>query len=1180
MGLNASLASLANVSLSVVLGGAAMGAAGLRAAQEEPAPPPAVSLDGEWLLAMDPANEGVAQGWFRGPVPAAVRTRVPWIIQDAFPGYHGAAWYWREFDVPANPHAAGRFLLRFWAVDYKADVWVDGQPAGSHEGGETPFTLDVTGLVRPGQTARLAVRVLNPTHEPIDGIVLRQTPHRNKALPYAAGNAWDQGGIIDSVELLLTPAVRIEDLWVQPDWRTGVIRTVVSVSNSLPGPTRARLDLSAAPAAGGETLATVTLACDLPSGTTPVETAVSVPQHRLWQLNDPVLYRVTARLCQEGSSSWDEQSVRCGFRDFRLEGGFFRLNGKRIFLRCSHTGNCCPVGLELPVDPDWLRRDLINVKMMGFNMIRFIAGIPKRSQLDFCDELGLMVYEECYAAWCLEDSPDMARRYDESVLGMIRRDRNHASVAIWGLLNETPDGPVFRHAAAVLPKVREADDTRLVLLNSGQWDREGSGRASLRGLQAWHPEGRVDPCVTRNPLGRPLTGLGITWAPGQLALHPGAGGEYAAVRWTCPEAGECEIRVAFRSIAERATTDVHVLHNREALHDGFINLRGAGPESAFSGTRRMASGDTLDVLVGFGNGDYGADTTAAAIRIRTASGEVFDAADQFSPSANPNGPWTYGFLAPGPVPDPGTLTLFAAAETVGGDAGTVGCVSNPGSVEWQDILSDRHPYQHVPHTAATVAFLRSTSGGELPLFVSEYGVGSAVDLWRAARHYERLGKTEAEDARLYRAWLDRFLADWERWRLAECFSGPDEFFLESQRRMARERLFGLNALRANPAIIGHSLTGTVDQGMTGEGLFTTFRELKPGTTDALFEALAPLRLCVFAVPSNVYRGSRVRLEAVLANEDVLPPGEYPVRLQLVGPGMERILDRVVSVTVPPGEARGEPPFALPFFAEDAVVDAPSGRYRFLAALERGGAAMRGEADVFVFDAADMPPVTAEAVLWGEDEALAAWLAGRGLRCRPFAPGLPARREVILVPAAPAPGGPAAWRALAEHIARGSAAVFLAPEVFREGDRPTAWVPLAGKGTLAGLRSWLYHKDEWAKRHPAFDGLPCGGMLDYALYRELLPDLAFCGQEAPEEAIAGGNDCSCDYAAGLFLAVYGFGAGRFVLNTLRIRERLGTDPVAERLLRNLLNYGAATAQGPLAGLPPDFEARLEAIGYRQ
>ena len=103
-----------------------------------------LSLDGPgWRLATDPKNVGRDQRWFAAPRTEALPTQVPWIIQDAFPGYHGVAWYWREFLAPAHPHADGRYLLRCWAVDYQAEVWVNGLAVGSHEGGETPFLLDV-----------------------------------------------------------------------------------------------------------------------------------------------------------------------------------------------------------------------------------------------------------------------------------------------------------------------------------------------------------------------------------------------------------------------------------------------------------------------------------------------------------------------------------------------------------------------------------------------------------------------------------------------------------------------------------------------------------------------------------------------------------------------------------------------------------------------------------------------------------------------------------------------------------------------------------------------------------------------------------------------------------------------------------------------------------------------------
>ena len=128
--------------------------------------------------------------------------------------------------------------------------------------------------------------------------------------------------------------------------------------------------------------------------------------------------------------------MRCGFREFRFENGFFRLNGRRIFLRSTHTCNHFPVGLKLPPDPDMARRDLLDLKVMGFNMIRFIWGGAERYQLDLCDEIGLMVYEESFASWPMQDSPELAERWERSLSELIRRDRNHPSVVIWGLLNE------------------------------------------------------------------------------------------------------------------------------------------------------------------------------------------------------------------------------------------------------------------------------------------------------------------------------------------------------------------------------------------------------------------------------------------------------------------------------------------------------------------------------------------------------------------------------------------------------------------------------------------------------------------------------------------------------------------------------------------------------------------------
>ena len=1133
------------------------------------------SLDGQWLLATDPKNVGRDGKWWAAPRPEAKTTQVPWIIQDAFPGYHGVAWYWKEFEPPANPHPGGRTLLRFWQVDYKADVWLNDKAVGSHEGGESPFVLDVTGVLQPGRKNRLAVRVLNPTHEPIDGIVLNETPHRNKTLPYGPGNARDQGGIWDSVELLFVPAARVEDLFVRPDWKSGNIRVQLNLRNAGANAVEGQVQLSVAPAATGETLVITNFTRELQVGDTFVETMLRVENPRLWNLDDPFLYRVTARVLS-GAPSPDssqrgvhEDSVRCGFRDFRFENGAFRLNGKRIYLRCSHTGNCCPIGLEMPQDPDYLRRDLINQKMMRFNAIRFIAGVPKRYQLDLADELGLMVYPESYAGWCLGDSPKMAERYDESVLGMIRRDRNHPCITMWGLLNETPEGPVFRRAVGLLPEVRKLDDSRVVLLNSGRFDNSGTQ------VDIWRNQGWPDPCVTHNGTDHVIQMLGITWQPGQMAFHPGGAGEYAVVRWNATEDGTVEYSALYKSIAEAATTDLHVLHNGKALFDSVINLEGKGPRTEFSGTIIVKTGDTLDSVCGWGNHNNGADTTALAVTVKSRSGKTWDAAKDFSLQQNPNGAWSYGMMKPADKPDSRTFDVFPTA--IHGKA--VGSISNPGSLVWEDILTDTHPYQRVPHTADTIRTLRTLGGNGKPVWLSEYGIGSAVDLLRTVRWYEQAGKPEVEDARLYRSWRDQYLADWRRYRLAEVFGRPEDFFTQSIARMAGQRLLGLNAIRSNPNVIGHSLTGTLDQGMTAEGVWTTFRELKPGAADALFDAWAPLRWCLFAEPVNAYRGTPVKLEAVLANEDVLAPGEYPVRLQVIGPNLTRAFDKRITVKIADPQRKPEPPMVQPVFSEDVVISGPPGAYRFLATFERGAAACGEEVKFFVdVTSEEMPKVESEVVLLGRDDGLAGWLTGHGIRCRAYAAGGQSTREVILASGKPTGDAAAVFRDLAQRMARGSAVVFLTTDTYARGDRPTGWLPLKNKGSLNRIARWLYHSDEWARQHPIFEGLPTGGLMDYSCYRELIPDLVFGGIEPVAEPVAGGIDASCGYQSGLMVAVCKFGAGEFILNTLLIRENLGKVPQAERLLRNMLHFATRDAAKPLAKLPADFDGQLKAVEY--
>jgi hypothetical protein len=977
------------------------------------------SLSGCWKLLPDLGNGGREERWFSGIPQEAVEAPVPGIIQQVWPAYHGAAWYWLQFTPEVEAGPAERCVLCFAAVDYAAQVWLNGADLGGHEGGETPFQLDATGALRAGTTNLLAVRVANPGNEPLDGMVLKEIPHRNKVIPYSVGSSFAQGGVVGPVELRVVPSVRITDVFARPDPRNGTLSIRASLQNDLGRPVDCRLCTTAGPAAhsGSSVVSRSGSAICVDTGESRIEVGLQVPQPRLWSPQDPFLYRLDVRLEASDDilgtmeSTW---SARFGFRELRVERGFFRLNGKRVFLRSTHTGNHYPIGQQVPVDPDHLRRDLVNAKAAGFNMVRFIAGVAYPEQLDLCDELGLMVYEECYASWCLADSPHMAERFDRSTLEMVRRDRNHPSVVIWGLLNETPDGPVFRHAVSSLPRLRALDDTRLVLLGSGRWDCQ--------------------------------------WSIGSVS-NP----------WTS------EWQHAWGSEAPDA------------------------PAAPYS--------------------------------------------------------WTLGY---------------------------------PGG--YFEGAGDAHVYPRVPQTPETNRFLRSLGQGTRPVFLSEYGIGSLLNVVRETRRFEQArARSDLEDAALMRAMADKLAADWERFGMGDVYPFLEDMLRDSQRLHARQRLLGFDLIRANPQIAGYNLTGMLDHGMTGEGLWTFWREWKPGIVDALQDGWAPLRWCLFVGPLHGYVGQSCRLEAVLANENVLAPGDYPARFRVSGPG-GTLWEGRLEVHVPTPQTGEDGPLAIPVLCEEVNLNGSPGTYEFAASMEQGGAPAGGRLRFRLSESVAQAHPRTKVTLWAVEPHVERWLKDHGMPTRHFEEPVPDSREVILVgEPANGPGSPAAWRELARRMARGAVVLFLSPTAFRRGDNPVAWLPLASKGRCYAFNDWLYHKECVAKLHPIFEGLQAKGIMDWDYYGEVIPHYLFDGQDTPEEVIAAAfavsYPCPGGYASGVLLGAYRFGAGRFFVNSLRVLENVGLHPAADRLLLNSISYARRFVDQPIALLPEGFEGRLRAIGYQ-
>ncbi len=143
----------------------------------------------------------------------------------------------------------------------------------------------------------------------------------------------------------------------------------------------------------------------------------------------------------------------------------------------------------------------------------------------------------------------------------------------------------------------------------------------------------------------------------------------------------------------------------------------------------------------------------------------------------------------------------------------------------------------------------------------------------------------AMDAKYYRQCLDPFLADWERWHLAEIFGRPEDYFRACLSANAAQRTLGLNALRSNPNLIGYSMTSLFDEVGCGEGLITMFRDLKPGILDAMRDGWAPLRWSLFVAPYQLYRVAR----SFVDDPTTLPPVKADLAIWGKAEGLEKWL---------------------------------------------------------------------------------------------------------------------------------------------------------------------------------------------------------------------------------------------------------------------------------------------------
>ena len=385
------------------------------------------SLDGPWQFQIDP--EGVLS---LGQITSWRTIQVPGPWQAQFDDLHlaaGIGWYRRSLRIPEAWQDRAVFL-RFGAVDYFAEVWVNGECAGEHEGGYLPFELDVSSLVEFGAENEIVVRVIDPSKEAniFPQFRFEEIPHGKQSWYGPIGGIWQ------SVTVEARSPRFIRQIHVTPQGLSGVVSAAIELSGTGEADYLSLRCLSPQ----GEVAATAD--APLNQGQDKVETVFTIANPQLWDLDSPVLYTLEVELFQAGVVI-DRQRERFGIRTFEARDGKLWLNGKIFYLRGALDQDYYPEGIYTPPSLDYLKEQVRLAKAMGLNCLRCHIKVPDPRYLQAADEEGILVWAEVPSWGKLGDktwhiTEPAGRRARETFAGMVARDWNHPSVVIWSIVNE------------------------------------------------------------------------------------------------------------------------------------------------------------------------------------------------------------------------------------------------------------------------------------------------------------------------------------------------------------------------------------------------------------------------------------------------------------------------------------------------------------------------------------------------------------------------------------------------------------------------------------------------------------------------------------------------------------------------------------------------------------------------
>ena len=414
-----------------------------------------------------------------GNSPFNRRIIVPFCYQAPLSGigdtsFHDVVWYTRTFRQPLTDLEEERLLLHFGAVDYFATIWVNGTQIVQHEGGHTPFSADITSVLKENENV-LVVRAKDPSQDVTISRGKQYWKEKSEGIFYTHTT-----GIWQTVWLEPLNRWRIGSLHLTPDVDAACVGVEVAIEGFEIGlALRLLIELN------GEkvledwiALQSALMDRHLPllSGGEASDTPhlSEWPDPALWSPEHPHLYDLRLELLNECGETLDAVESYFGMRKIETRSGQVYLNNKPYYQRLVLDQGYFPGGiLTAPTDDD-LRGDIELAKELGFNGARKHQKIEDPRWLYWADTLGLLVWGGMANAY--QYSPDYVRRITNEWQEALRRDYNHPCIVAWvpmneswGMLELSTEPAQREHLLSLYHLMRSLDWTRMVISNDG-WE--------------------------------------------------------------------------------------------------------------------------------------------------------------------------------------------------------------------------------------------------------------------------------------------------------------------------------------------------------------------------------------------------------------------------------------------------------------------------------------------------------------------------------------------------------------------------------------------------------------------------------------------------------------------------------------------------------------------------------------